>query len=113
VCRKPQISRRRKFLILRRSNEALSRCQNHVILVHALGWPRAGVKCLAQGLATMTRETNAAVEKLKRIQQLWRELGRTKASTPEYEMLLTKIRTMSAEYEALLPAPEKPKRPNN
>jgi hypothetical protein len=56
----------------------------------------------------MTKETNAAVAKLERIQQLWRELGQAKARTPEYEILLKKIRTMSTEYEALLPAPKNP-----
>jgi len=61
----------------------------------------------------MKNETDAAIEKVKRIQQLWQELGRTKTSTPEYEILLKKIRTLSAEYEALLPDPEKPEKPNN
>jgi hypothetical protein len=59
----------------------------------------------------MTNETNAAVEKLRRIQQLWQELGRTKTSSPEYEVLLKKIRTLSAEYEALLPDPKKLEKP--
>jgi hypothetical protein len=54
----------------------------------------------------MTSETNAAIEKLKRIQQMWQDLGPTKSSTPEYEILLKKLRTLSAEYEALLPAPK-------
>lgn len=33
-------------------------------------------------------ETNASVDKLLRIQQLWQEIGRMKTSDPEYEMLL-------------------------
>ena len=43
---------------------------------------------------------NAAVEKLTRIQQLWKEIGRTKSKTPEYETLMAKIRTLSAESGA-------------
>lgn len=68
-----------------------------------------GVKRLAQGSVAMTKETSAAVEKLRRIQQLWQELGRTKSSNPEYEILVKKIRALSGEYEALLPAPKNPK----
>jgi hypothetical protein len=53
-------------------------------------------------------EMNAAVDKLKSIQQLWRELGRTESEAPEYETLMKKIRTLSAEYQALLDASKKP-----
>ena len=55
----------------------------------------------------MTIDTNAAIQKLERIKQLWRELGRTKSSAPEYEVLLKRIHALSAEYEALLPTPKK------
>jgi hypothetical protein len=51
----------------------------------------------------MSEEANPAVEILKRIQRLWDELGRTKLKTPEYEALLEKIRTLSAEYTKLRP----------
>jgi hypothetical protein len=53
-------------------------------------------------------EINAAIEKLKQIQQLWIDLGRTKFNTPEYKTLLAKIRAQSAEYQALIDAPKKP-----
>jgi hypothetical protein len=53
-------------------------------------------------------ETNVAVEKLQRIQDLWRELGRTQSNAPEYETLLKKIRVLSAEYQELVDAARKP-----
>jgi hypothetical protein len=56
-------------------------------------------------------DTNAAIQKLERIQQLWQELGRTKSGTPEYEVLLKRIHVLSAEYEALLPTPKKGEKP--
>lgn len=56
-------------------------------------------------------ETNVAVEKLQRIQELWHELGRTKSNAPGYETLLEKIRVLSAEYQELVDAARKPKNP--
>lgn len=56
-------------------------------------------------------ETNAAIEKLKHIQQLWVELGRTILNTPEYKTLMTKIRIESAEYQALIDPPNTPEKP--
>jgi hypothetical protein len=53
-------------------------------------------------------ETDVAVEKLQRIQKLWVELGRTKFNTTEYRILMEKIRVLSAEYQALVDAPNKP-----
>ena len=53
-------------------------------------------------------ETHIAVEKLQRIQELWRELGRTKSNAPGYETLLKKIRVLSAEYQELVDAARKP-----
>jgi hypothetical protein len=53
-------------------------------------------------------ETNVAIEKLQRIQELWRELGRTESNTPGYETLLKKIRVLSAEYQELVDAAWKP-----
>jgi len=53
-------------------------------------------------------ETKVAVEKLQRIQELWRELGRTESSAPGYETLLKKIRVLSAEYQELVDAARKP-----
>jgi hypothetical protein len=56
-------------------------------------------------------KANVAVEKLERIQELWREIGRTGANAPEYETLLKKIRVLSAEYQELVDAARKPKSP--
>jgi hypothetical protein len=49
-------------------------------------------------------ETDIAVEKLRRIQRLWEELGRTKLNTPEYKTLMERIRVLSAEYQLLVDA---------
>ena len=48
-------------------------------------------------------------EELNRIQQLWTELGRMKPNTSEADALMEKIRALSAEYHALINAPQKPK----
>lgn len=48
-------------------------------------------------------------EKLERIRQLWKELERMKPNTSEAEALMEKIRALSAEYQALIDAPQKPK----
>jgi hypothetical protein len=55
-------------------------------------------------------ETNAAIEKLKQIQQLWVDLGRKKLNTPEQDTLMKKIRIQSAEYQALIDAPNTPEK---
>lgn len=49
-----------------------------------------------------------ALEKLRRIQLLWTELGRTRLGTPEYETLMAEIRALSSEYRALVDALRKP-----
>ena len=54
-------------------------------------------------------ETKVAVEKLQRIQELWRELGRTKSKAARYETLLKKIRVLSDEYQELVDAAKKPR----
>jgi hypothetical protein len=46
---------------------------------------------------------------LERIQQLWNTLERTNPNTSEYEEIMTKIRALSDEYQALIDAPKKPK----
>ena len=53
-------------------------------------------------------ETKDAVEILKRIQELWHELGRTKSNAPGYEALWNKIRVLSDEYQELVDAAKKP-----
>jgi hypothetical protein len=54
-------------------------------------------------------KTDVVVDKLKRIQELWLELGRAKMNAPEYQILMEKIRVLSAEYQALVDASKKPK----
>jgi hypothetical protein len=56
-------------------------------------------------------DTDAALDKLHRIQQLWKEMGRTKSDTPEYEALLKKIRVLSDEYQTLVETAINPKKP--
>ena len=52
-------------------------------------------------------EADLAVDKLKRIQQLWVELGRTELNSPEYSTVIEKIRLLSSEYQALVDATKK------
>jgi hypothetical protein len=52
------------------------------------------------------------IEKLERIKELWGELARTKVHTPEYGALMSRIRALSAEYQALIDTPKAPKRPD-
>jgi hypothetical protein len=51
-----------------------------------------------------------ASQKLERIHQLWKELQRMEPNTGEAEAVIEKIRTLSAEYQALVGAPKKPKK---
>jgi len=57
----------------------------------------------------MGKGTDPAVAKLKRIQQLWRELQREIPESPGYKELSEQIRVLSAEYLALIDAANKPK----
>jgi hypothetical protein len=57
----------------------------------------------------MDKETDEVLAKLQRIQQLWAEMRRMKPSDLEYEPLLKQIRTLSAEYHALIEKSKKPK----
>ena len=52
-----------------------------------------------------------ALDKLQRIQQLYREMRQTKPKSPEERALLKKISELSAEYLVLIEAktPKKPK----
>jgi hypothetical protein len=56
-------------------------------------------------------EMSRTFAKLQAIERLWAELERTKVNDPEYEMLIEKIRVQSAEYQALVDAPQKPEKP--
>jgi len=49
-------------------------------------------------------DADLAVDKLQRIQQLWKELGPTRSDAAEYKTLLEQIRVLSAEYQALVEA---------
>jgi hypothetical protein len=49
-------------------------------------------------------DSNVAIEKLQRIQELWVELRRTKVDAPEYRQVIDKIRVLSDEYRALVDA---------
>jgi hypothetical protein len=53
-------------------------------------------------------ETNPAFNKLKRVQQLWEGLGRTKLNSAEYQDIMKNIRALSAEYQSLVDASAKP-----
>jgi hypothetical protein len=53
-------------------------------------------------------ETNPAFNKLKRVQELWEELGRTKVNSAEYQDIMKNIRALSAEYQSLVEASAKP-----
>jgi hypothetical protein len=53
-------------------------------------------------------ETNPAFNKLKRVQQLWEELGRTKLNSAEYQDIMKNIRALSAEYQLLVDASPRP-----
>jgi hypothetical protein len=47
---------------------------------------------------------------LERIQTLWKQLEGLRPNTSEYEALLNQIRALSAEYQALVDAPKKPRK---
>ncbi len=54
---------------------------------------------------------DTASQKLERIHQLWKELQRMEPNTSEAEAVMEKIRTLSAEYQALVDAPRKLEKP--
>jgi chaperonin cofactor prefoldin len=56
----------------------------------------------------VTKETGSIAEKLKRIEDLWLELERTKPDTPVYRALIERIFALSLEYQALVDASKKP-----
>jgi hypothetical protein len=45
---------------------------------------------------------------LERIRASWKQLAEFQPGTSEYEKLMTQIRGLSAEYQALIDAPKKP-----
>jgi ankyrin repeat protein len=50
------------------------------------------------------------LDKLQRIQQLWKKQEQVKLGTPEHEALMQQIRVLSAEYQALIDTPKKPRK---
>jgi hypothetical protein len=46
-------------------------------------------------------EASAAIDKLRRIEELWEKLKITKTHTPEYHALIKEIRVQSIEYQKL------------
>ncbi|HEY4766001.1 MAG TPA: hypothetical protein VIH75_20170 [Candidatus Sulfotelmatobacter sp.] len=69
--------------------------------------PNAQPQVCPMSYTSGMNDTNPAVAKLQRIQQLWAELGRTKLNSPEYRDVMKKIRALSAEYQPLVDAPQK------
>ena len=64
--------------------------------------PGDGRKWLWKGDAVFTM--NEILAKLRHIQRLWIELGRTTEGSAEYEILVKEIRILSTEYQALVEA---------
>ena len=54
----------------------------------------------------MTDEV-VAIDKLRRIEDLWEQLKVAKTSTAEYETLIKEIRVLSTEYQKLVEAVKK------
>lgn len=52
-------------------------------------------------------ETKVPAEILKRVQELWHEIERTKSNAPGYETLLNKIRVLADEYQEHVDAAKK------
>ena len=50
-------------------------------------------------------DSNAAVDKLQRIQDLWEELRRTSPNSPQYERIITRIHALSVTYQSLIDTP--------
>ncbi len=55
---------------------------------------------------SMTDES-VAIDKLRRIEDLWEQLKAAKTSTSEYETLIKEIRVLSVEYQKLVEAVKK------
>jgi len=55
--------------------------------------------------------TNAsiAIDKLRRIEELWEKLKGAKTNTPEYKALIKEIGALSIEYQKLVDATEQQK----
>jgi hypothetical protein len=53
-------------------------------------------------------ETSIAIDKLRRIEELWEKLKEVKTNTPEYRALVKEIGVLSLEYQQLVEAAKKP-----
>ena len=53
-------------------------------------------------------EARVAIEKLRRIEELWEKLKGFKTNMPEYKALITEIGALSIEYQKLVEAAKKP-----
>jgi hypothetical protein len=53
-------------------------------------------------------DKNPAIVKLKHIEKFWAELGRTKLDSSGYQEIMENIRSLSAEYQSLVEASQKP-----
>ena len=49
-------------------------------------------------------EAGAAIDKLRRIEELWEKLKGAKTNTPEYKALIKEIGASSIEYQKLVDA---------
>ena len=47
-------------------------------------------------------ESSVAIVKLRNIEELWEKLKGSKTNTPEYTTLITRIGTLSNEYQTLV-----------
>jgi hypothetical protein len=81
-----------------------------VALYGSIHWQCGGGIQIQYGPNSGVNQTNAAINKLERIRQLWEELGRTSLHTPEYQAVMKRIRDLSAEYQMLTDASKKPEK---
>jgi len=58
-------------------------------------------------------ESIIAIEKLRRIEELWEKLKGIKTNAPEYAPVIKRIAALSAEYQKLLEAAKAPERVTN
>jgi hypothetical protein len=81
-----------------------------VALYGSLQWHYGGEIQIHDDPNSGVNETSAGINKLERIRQLWEELGRTSLRTPEYQVIMKRIRDLSAEYQTLADASKKPEK---
>jgi hypothetical protein len=54
-------------------------------------------------------KTQDAQQQLRRIQDLWSELGRTRLDSPKREVLMKEIQTLSKKYQDLVDRKDEPR----